>query len=293
MNRTGAFQRKRERNDGKMPKHRFPGGKYLLIHMDDAGVSYAANRAVADLFGKGIARSASILINGPWAYDMVRWSRQNPSRDVGVHLTHTCEYDRMRWKPTADSGSVPTLLDADGFLPKTTHEVAERADGKEFRTEMEAQIRQAERWGLRPSHIDSHMVSVAARPDFYRAYLELAAQHGLTAKLFGWAPSDPEIHRLEAKIPTAPSVDIRIPAADSLEQMKRDFHAALNALGDGFYLHTVHPVADMEENRYLMPEFHARRCLEYRFYMDDEVKAIIDSCGFRIISWGDVPSLIA
>ena len=161
-----------------MPEHHFRKGKYLLIHMDDAGVSLAANKSVIRLFQKEIARSASVLVNAPWAYDMIRWCRENPEADIGVHLTHTCEYSRVRWKPAANSESVPTLLDQDGFLFPSTCEVAQRADTDEFRTEMEAQISQAERWGLRPSHVDNHMVSVAGKPEFYQAYLETARKFG-------------------------------------------------------------------------------------------------------------------
>ncbi len=51
--------------------------KLLIIHMDDIGMSYAANQAAIDLFEKGIVSSASIMMPCSWAYDFIQWTKEH------------------------------------------------------------------------------------------------------------------------------------------------------------------------------------------------------------------------
>ena len=77
------------------------GARVLMIHSDDFGMSLASNDATIDTFEAGTVTSASIMMNCSWVPGAVAWSKANPEACVGVHLTHTAEWDNYRWGPVA------------------------------------------------------------------------------------------------------------------------------------------------------------------------------------------------
>ena len=103
-------------------------------------------------------------------------------RDVGVHLTLTCEYPGYRWRSLTGAKS---LHDDDGFMPATVGEVWERADLGAVRAELRAQVEQARSWGVDVTHLDSHMGTVQLEPRFFEAYLDLAADFELPMRMPG------------------------------------------------------------------------------------------------------------
>ena len=56
-----------------------------------------------------------------------------------------------------------------------------RAKANEIETEIRAQIMRAHKMGMKPTHIDTHMGTVYARPEFLRAFLKVAREFGLPA----------------------------------------------------------------------------------------------------------------
>ena len=153
--------------------------RLLIVNCDDFGSSNAANAATLRAFDAGVATSATLMVPCPWARDAVRLSE---GRDVGVHLTLTCEYPGYRWRALTGAKS---LHDAEGFMPTTIAHVFERADPIEAFDELKAQIETAMSWGLDPTHLDSHMGSVQLDAKLFDIYLGLAEEFDLPLRMPG------------------------------------------------------------------------------------------------------------
>jgi predicted glycoside hydrolase/deacetylase ChbG (UPF0249 family) len=147
--------------------------KLLIIHADDAGLSHSENMATIQALEKGIVNSYSIMVSCPWFYEMAQYAKNNPNVDNGIHLTLTCEWENYRFGPVLPASEVPSLVDADGYFYKTRQELRRCASVEDVAKELNAQIEKAYKFGLQPTHIDSHMYSVGANPEFLTIYRAL------------------------------------------------------------------------------------------------------------------------
>jgi len=150
-----------------------PDDRLLIVNCDDLGSSHAANVGCYEALRDGLATSASLMVPCPWAREAAARYR---GEDVGVHLTLNAEWDLYRWGPITRA---PSLHDGDGGFPRTVEDLWDHADLDEVRRELRAQIERAILWGFDVSHLDSHMGSLDARPEFFDVQLELAVDFGL------------------------------------------------------------------------------------------------------------------
>ena len=154
-----------------------PDARLLIVNCDDLGSCHSANVGVYEALRDGIATSASLMVPGPWARDAAARYR---GEDIGVHLTLNAEHDLFRWGPITQA---PSLLDGDGGFPRTRDDLWEHADLGEVRRECRAQVERSIYWGFDVSHLDSHMGTMALRPEFFDVYLELAVEFRLPVRL--------------------------------------------------------------------------------------------------------------
>jgi hypothetical protein len=158
-----------------------PSAKLVIINGDELGLTRSSNVGVYDALRHGLATSASLMVPAPWSRDA---AAQYRGEDVGVHLTLNCEWDTYRWGPITHS---PSLLDGDGGFPRTLADIWDHADPDEIHKECRAQVERAIYWGFDVSHLDSHLGALAARPEFFDVYLELAVDFRLPLRLAGEA----------------------------------------------------------------------------------------------------------
>src|SRR5690606_6303777 len=90
--------------------------KLLIIHADDIGVSHSENAASLKAFAGRMVSSGSIMVPCPWFPANAEYARNNPSADLGLHLTLPAEWKHYKWGPVAPRGKVPSLVDENGFL---------------------------------------------------------------------------------------------------------------------------------------------------------------------------------
>jgi predicted glycoside hydrolase/deacetylase ChbG (UPF0249 family) len=140
--------------------------RLLVIHADDFGETHSVNRAISEALERGWVTSASIMVPCPWFPEVVRFAREHPEMDLGVHLTLTSEWQDLRWGLVASKDKGSSLLDADGYLPLATAEVTRNAEPAEVEVELRAQIERAQKMGIRVTHLDSHMGALFTHMDF-------------------------------------------------------------------------------------------------------------------------------
>ena len=167
-----------------------------VVHVDDLGMSHAANQGGFAALAAGPATCGSVMVPCPWFPDAAARARADPSLDLGVHLTLNAEYDSYRWGPVLGAGAVPSLVDGEGYLPRTVEEVVDTADLDEVDRELRAQIDRALEAGIDVTHLDSHMGTMF-HPGFYDIYLQLGRDYRLPLFVFRNPESEKTI-RLEA-----------------------------------------------------------------------------------------------
>ena len=89
------------------------------------GFSHASNVASFECLDFGVATCGSVIVPSPWFLETALTCRNNPSYDVGVHLSLTCEYELYRWRALSSTDPNTGLLDHEGCLWRTADEAIE------------------------------------------------------------------------------------------------------------------------------------------------------------------------
>jgi predicted glycoside hydrolase/deacetylase ChbG (UPF0249 family) len=213
----------------------------LLVRGDDMGVAQAVNEACIRSAREGVVRSVEVIVPGPWFLDAVRLLQENPDLDVGVHLTLTSEWERVKWRPLT---AAPSLVDADGyFRPMTTQRPGFPPDTgfveanpklEEVERELRAQIEMAQRHlGKQVSHVSAHMGTAVATPEIRAITETLARQYGLNLN----APKRPPGSWSGSSL--------------SAEQKEEGLVKLLEGLEPGAWMIVEHPAFDTPEMRHI------------------------------------------
>jgi chitin disaccharide deacetylase len=152
----------------------FPkGAKVLILHVDDVGMSWDSNEGAVNAIDKGVATSLSVMMPCSWVPGFIHYLKDHPKVDAGLHLTLTSEWNDYRWGPLSGKPSVPGLVDQEGAMWHSVADVVKNATADEVNQEIKAQLERARSAGFEPTHIDSHMGTLFATPEFMQLYLKL------------------------------------------------------------------------------------------------------------------------
>ena len=153
--------------------------KLLIVHADDIGLAQSVNDATNKAFASGVITSGSIMVPCPWFVDFAEHYKSHPDLDVGIHITLTSEWDYYKFGGVLPSTEIPSLLDENGYFYPTTEEVGQHADPLEAEKEIRAQIDRAIAYGIKPTHLDTHMGSVLAKPELVQIYMKLSKEYNI------------------------------------------------------------------------------------------------------------------
>jgi hypothetical protein len=157
-------------------------GRVLVVHIDDVGMCHGANTAFIELSRAGGVTCGSVMVPCPWFREIAAAAAEDPSLDLGVHLTLTSEWQHYRWGPISTVDPASGLIDAQGCFPRNCLELRAHVDpaaaGREFRM----QIDRALDAGIDVTHIDTHM-GAAVVPELVDVYLELGREYRLPVLL--------------------------------------------------------------------------------------------------------------
>ncbi len=255
----------------------------LIVRGDDIGSSHAANVACIRCYREGIVRSVEVMVPGPWFNEAVQMLRENPGLDVGVHLTLTSEWEKIKWGPVTEA---PSLVDGQGhFFPAT----GQRRDFppntgfleagpkiEEVERELRAQIELARNRIPSLTHLSCHMGTATATPKLRALVEKLAAEYRLPLGAQG-ARRPPG--RFGGKDTTA-------------EQKEANLTGLLEDLPPGLWLIVEHPGLDTPEMQAIghlgYENVAADRDGVTRAFTSPRVKEVIRRRGIQLISYGDL-----
>ncbi len=256
----------------------------LIVRADDIGSSHTVNVACIRSYRDGIARSVEVMVPTPWFNEAVEMLAQNPGYDVGVHLTLTSEWDKVKWGPITPA---PSLVNRQGnFYPTTNRPNAEpddwgflQADPKpeEVERELRAQIELALEKIENVTHLSCHMGTATCTPELRALVEQLAAEYKLPFDV----PDAQRTGRWGGKDTTA-------------EQKEANLVQLLENLQPGLWLIVEHPGLDTPEMRAIgHPGYEnvaADRDGVTRAFTSPKVKEVIRRRGIQLISYGDLVS---
>ncbi len=266
--------------------------KLLMIHADDAGLAHSENQATMQALEKGIVNSYSMMVPCPWFYEMAQFARQNPHIDNGIHLTLTCEWENYKFGPVLPASEVPSLVDSNGYFFKSREELRAHATAEDVSKEIHAQLIRAFQLGLQPTHIDSHMYSVGARPEFLNVYRDLGKKYNLPVlinrQLMEMVGLNPAVHIKDSDF----IIDQTYVGEfkDFNTGGLTDYYSGiLDNLGSGLNLILIHPAFDDDEMKGITinhPNFgSAWRQIDYDFFTSEKTRLKLEENGITLINW--------
>ena len=280
----------------------FGAEKKLILHADDFGMSHSVNVATMELLEKKAISSVSIMMPCPWVAEAVAWAARNQKLDIGLHLTLTSEWKTLRWGPVAPRDKVPGLLDPDGYLWRDVRSVATNATADEVETELRAQIEKAKRMGLRFTHIDTHMGTLYARPDYFEVYRKLGAEYGIPIML----PKPYEGMEKPAPGSTIEYLNARqadfardgvfqldrlitdgAPGERTLDGRRKAYLETLRNLKPGVTMMILHP-GILNDELSAATSRAADRDADYRIFLEKETHNLMKELGIELVGWQDV-----
>jgi predicted glycoside hydrolase/deacetylase ChbG (UPF0249 family) len=269
--------------------------KLLIIHADDAGLSHSENRATIQALENGIVNSYSIMVPCPWFYEMADFAKNNPHFDNGIHLTLTCEWEKYKFGPVSALAEVPSLVDKNGYFHKSKADFNANALAKDVQKELEAQIEKALKFGLQPTHIDSHMHTVGMRPEFLKIYRDLGKKYNLPVllnkDLINTADFDAANYQFEDDL-LIDSIYFGNFADFEKGELQKYYENALDHLNIGFNVLLIHPAFDDNEMQAVTknhPNFGSEwRQIDFDYFTSPECKSKLEENGIKLITWGEI-----
>ncbi|HEX3725923.1 MAG TPA: polysaccharide deacetylase family protein [Pirellulales bacterium] len=276
------------------------GQRYVIIHGDDAGMSHSVNMATIQAMEQGIVSSASIMVPCPWFKEIAAYAKAHPDKDFGVHLTLNCEWHTYRWSSVAPRETVPTLIDAEGYLVGGVPEIVAHAKASEVETELRAQVKRALEFGVPVTHLDTHMGAVVSRPDLVEVYVKLGVEFNVPVFFIrglnvGVAALNPEIRARGVELLKVldehhlPVLDYytQYYSGESYETKKKMYLRAIEKMKPGVQYLIIHCGYNNEELQAITSSSQIRDN-DRRIFTDPELIDAVKKSGVEVVTWKQV-----
>jgi hypothetical protein len=270
--------------------------KLLIVHGDDLGLAHSVNAATTKAFEIGLVNSGSIKVPCPWFPEIAAYARSHPEADLGLHLTLTSEWSLYRWGPVLAKDQVASLLDPAGYLYPTETEAASHVDARDVENEIRAQIERARAFGIRPTHLDSHMGTLYQNKVLFETLLRVARENRLPVKISKeWfaissflpsivSPTDVVIDRMITIGPEVPP-----------EGWARFYTDAVKSVQPGvteFVIHLAYEDEEMRAVTFNHPHWGAAwRQRDFQFFTSDAFRALLKENNITLVTWREIGKL--
>jgi predicted glycoside hydrolase/deacetylase ChbG (UPF0249 family) len=270
--------------------------RLLVIHADDLGMSHSVNRATFEALEKGWITSASILVPCPWFPEVARWAKEHPAADLGIHLALTSEWTDLRWGPVSGASRVPSLVDAHGYFPLDTLDVAQNARMPDVEHELRSQIERAKDAGIPVTHLDMHMAGMVSSPELFAVYRKLGNEYKLPILLersgTHGPPAGISVPAEEIAVQRIVTMEPGVVPNDSGEAWLHWYKKQMSDLPPGVYQLIVHLAYDDEEMRgatWDHPDWGAAwRQRDFNMVRSAEFRKFLEEQGFVRVTWRDL-----
>ncbi len=277
-----------------------PEDRVVVLHADDIGMCQATLPSYVDLLEFGLISSAATMVTCPWFPQAAALCRAHPEADMGAHLTLTCEWDAYRWGPVSTRDPASRLLDAEGYLPRASEAVWDRATEGAVQSEIEAQLDRALAAGIDVTHVDTHMGTLA-HPRFATGYVDLALSRRLPLLMTRLDPANPRNRELLRTSPEIAAMsgqladrieDAGMPVfghvvglpLDRPEERVAQARRVLDGLPPGLSMFIIHPAQDTPELRAIARDWPSR-VADYEAFTSPELREYIRASGIHVVGY--------
>ena len=286
--------------------------KYLIINADDFGMSLEFNQAICSLMSQGIVSSTSLMDNGNAYEEALQDINELGLKNIGVHLTLTCDGFENKNKITYSSVThAKSLEDQNGMLFCSYRDLGNNASDEDIINEIYAQLKKIEDDGVVFTHIDNHMYSVIpylgfrGYKCFYKALFRLKLKRkigfrystkkynldgirdvypGRKIQLYAWAMNKYFNLHCPDFVSTIPYSS---PLHESVKQKRELLHRYFCNIKKGVSELHVHPAVFSEELKKRNPTWRDR-INEYEALKGFSKESLMDDYGIILISYSDI-----
>jgi predicted glycoside hydrolase/deacetylase ChbG (UPF0249 family) len=270
--------------------------KLLIIHADDLAVAHSVDTASFAALDQKAVSSGSIMVPCPWLTEVADYAKSHPDADLGLHLTLNSEWKTYRWGSVASKEQVPSLLAPDGYLFGESGSFRTHAKADEVEREIRAQVEQATKLGIHPTHLDSHMGSLFLTPELFTVYVKVAHEYKLP---FLAVRVGDERNRLLSLLSDKDIVldsvvifDPRVPP----DQWTESYVKALRSLKPGLHemiVHLGHDDSELQAVTVDHPDYGAAwRQRDFNAVTSPDFKKALEENHIVLVGWKDLKKLL-
>jgi predicted glycoside hydrolase/deacetylase ChbG (UPF0249 family) len=266
--------------------------KLLIVHADDLAMAHSVNTATIKAFESGLVNSGSIMIPCPWLPEIAAYAQSHPEADLGLHLTLTSEWRFYRWGPVLSKDRVSSLLDNNGYLYPTETEAASHVKATEVEAEIRAQIDRARAFGIKPTHLDSHMGTLYQNRTLFEVLLRVGRDNRLPVLLpkdmLASTDMSSVLNKNDIVIDRMITIGPSVPA----DGWSKFYSDAIKSLQPGVTELIVHIAYDDEEMRGATadhPDWGAAwRQRDFQLLTSDTFRRLLKENSIKLVTWREI-----
>lgn len=262
--------------------------RLLIINADDFGMCHAENAATMAGLEQGAFCCSTIMVPCPWFEEAAAFARRRPAADLGVHITHTSEWEVYKWGPVAGRSAVPSMVDAGGCFYRDAETFYAHARLDEAERETRAQIERALAAGIDVTHLDSHMGTMQLDVNYHDLYVRLAAEYRLPIRManrsFMRDMGMGQIAALADRLGVLSPDHFWYGGPPAPEETPAYWTNVLRQLKPGVSELYVHAALDAPEMRAISDSW-AQRAADYAFLTAPSTRALVHDLGITLIGY--------
>jgi predicted glycoside hydrolase/deacetylase ChbG (UPF0249 family) len=274
--------------------------KLLIIHADDMGVTHSENSATISAYEKGAISSGSIMVPCPWFPEIAAYARKHPEFDLGLHITLTSEWKYYQWDGVLPSDKIPSLINDSGYFygdEEAVSAMVKHANLKEVEKEIRGQIDRAIAFGIKPTHLDSHMGGPTATSELFGIMLKLGKEYKIPVATFLSLFDD----AMYAK--QLPPDYISVDSVYTLYQNTKDadwneaYNKMIKSMKPGLNELVIHLAFDNEEmHAVTVDRDHwwdaAWRQRDYNYITSEKFKNLLHENNIQLVTWRQIQKVM-